>query len=69
MTPEPCPIHALGKLLQPDTVEHTYFAVRIYQRPNTKWFSTVARDAIQIYSGEDLAIRQEACDAAIKHIK
>lgn len=58
----PCPVHAPGHLPVPEVVEHSIFVIRICQRlaTNEKWFSTVTKDAISVFTGSDRENRWDA---------
>lgn len=63
----PCPVHAPGHLPVPETVQHVVFVIRLYQRlaTNEKWFVTVVKDAITVFTSSDMDSRHDAVREAI----
>lgn len=61
----PCPIHGEKGLPIPETVEHSVFVIRVYQRKDDSWFTEIVKDSIKVFEGSD---RKNQRDAMLESI-
>lgn len=56
------------KATTPPVAEHHCYVVRIYRRDTGEWFSTIAKDAILVYTSPDASAKPDAIKLAAENL-
>jgi len=65
-----CKIHTNKKLPKPDLVEHHLILIRIYRKSeNKKYYGTIAKDAIRIFTTDDFSSKTEVLNEIGKKLQ